>query len=231
MADEGLVLLDDGPHFGLDPLQVVVAEVRPVRQLEVVVEAVLDHRADGVLRAGPQPAHRLGHDVGGRVPQHLAPGVGAVGDDRHLVALVQLRRQVDLAAVHDRDHGGLGQAGPDGRRQLAGRRALGELPLRSVGKANRDDACHRAPFPCSAGTRITEERPGPDTDVVPPRVQDHPPVQDLLARPCGGPRGGGRVLSSAAASLGGVLQFGDGGIDLVEAGPVGGCLRLELPGS
>ena len=90
VADEGLVLLDDGPHFRVDPLEVVVAEVGPVRQLEVVVEAVLDHRADGVLGPGPQPPHRLGHDVGGRVPQHLTPGLGVAGDDRHLVAVVQL---------------------------------------------------------------------------------------------------------------------------------------------
>ena len=119
VADEGLVLLDDGPHLGLDALQVVVAEVGPAGQLEVVVEAVLDHRPDGVLGAGPQPADGLGHDVGGGVPQHLAAGLGVGGDDGHLRPVGQRRLEVDLAAVHGGDDGRLGQAGPDGLGQLS----------------------------------------------------------------------------------------------------------------
>ena len=56
----------------------------PSGQLEVVVEAVLDHRPDGVLGARPQAADGLGHHVGGRVAQHLAAGVGVGGDDGDL---------------------------------------------------------------------------------------------------------------------------------------------------
>ena len=55
---------------GLDALEVVVAEVGPAGQLEVVVEAVLDHRADGVVGPGPQPQDGLGQDVGGGVAEH-----------------------------------------------------------------------------------------------------------------------------------------------------------------
>ena len=38
---------------------------------EVVVEAVLDHGADGHLRAGPQRLHRFRHHVRGVVPDQL----------------------------------------------------------------------------------------------------------------------------------------------------------------
>ena len=66
---------------GVDALEVVVAEVGPARQLEVVVEAVLDDRADGEVGAGPQPEHGLGQHVGGRVAQDGAAGLGVGGDD------------------------------------------------------------------------------------------------------------------------------------------------------
>ena len=109
MAHERLVLLDDGPHLGLDPFQVVVAEVHAAGELEVVVEAVVDHGADGVLGAGPQPEHRLGQDVRGGVTEHLTPGVGVRGDDRHLGAVRQLGVEVHFATVDDGDDGRLGQ--------------------------------------------------------------------------------------------------------------------------
>ena len=38
---------------------------------EVVIEAVLDHRADGDLRARPQRLHRLGQHVRGVVPDQF----------------------------------------------------------------------------------------------------------------------------------------------------------------
>ena len=146
VALEGLVLLDDGAHLGLDPLQVVVAEVGAAGQLEVVVEAVLDDRADGVLGARPEPADGLGHDVGGGVPEDLAAGLGVPGHDGDRRPVGQRRFEVHLAAVDGGGDGRLGQAGPDGTGEFGGRRALGQLPLRAVGKTNRDDAWHRAPF-------------------------------------------------------------------------------------
>ncbi len=190
VADEGLVLLHDRPHLGVDAVQVVVAEVGPVRQLEVVVEAVLDHRPDGVLGARPQPADGLGQDVGGRVAQHLPAGVGVGGDDGHLRPVGQRRLQVDLPAVHGGEDGGLGQAGADGLGQLNARRALGELPRRTVGKTNRDDAWHRVhPFLLRRPIAVT---PGPDPSwstkgTGPPRA----------ARPTG-PRGSERRCRGGA---------------------------------
>ncbi len=136
VADERLVLLDDESHLGLNAVQVVVAEVGPVRQLEVVVEAVLDHRPDGVLRPGPEPADGLGHDVRGRVAQHLAAGVGVRGDDGDLRAVGQRQLQIHLAAVDGHEDGRLGQAGTDGLGELHARRALSQLPRRAIGKTN-----------------------------------------------------------------------------------------------
>ena len=54
LANEGLVVGDDLAHAALDPLEVVVEEVGATRQLEVVVEAVVDRRSDGELGARPQ---------------------------------------------------------------------------------------------------------------------------------------------------------------------------------
>jgi hypothetical protein len=151
VPDEGLVLLHDRPHFGIDPLEVVVAEMRPPGELEVVVEAVLYDWPDGVLGAGPEAAHRLGHDVRGRVADHLPSRRRVVGDDGDLGAVEQRGVEVHLAAVDRGDHGRLGEPGTDGEGEFGGRRALGQLPLRAVGKPNRYDACHRFTLSCSAG--------------------------------------------------------------------------------
>ena len=40
--------------------------VKGVVAIEVVIEAVLDHRADGDLRAGKKLLHRLGQHMGAR---------------------------------------------------------------------------------------------------------------------------------------------------------------------
>ena len=51
---------------------------------EVVVEAVLDGRADGDLDLGEELLHRLGHDVGGGVAQRGQRLGGAVELPREL---------------------------------------------------------------------------------------------------------------------------------------------------
>ena len=72
LPDERLVRGDDRSHALLDALEVVVGEALLIRELEVVVEAVLDRRSDRVARPGEQVGHRLGEHVRGRVAQHLA---------------------------------------------------------------------------------------------------------------------------------------------------------------
>ena len=80
LALERLVGLHDLAHARLDAREVVLREVLAVREREVVVEAVLDRRADGVLGARVEVGDGLRHHVRGGVPQHLA-AVGRVGGD------------------------------------------------------------------------------------------------------------------------------------------------------
>ena len=54
--------------------------VNGLRDVEVVVEAVGDGRADAELRLGVQLLHGLGEHVRGGVPDHAAPGLGVGGD-------------------------------------------------------------------------------------------------------------------------------------------------------
>ena len=61
LACEGRVAGDDLAHLGFDRGQVFGRERLVAR--EVVIEAVLDHRADGDLGAGIELLHRLGHDM------------------------------------------------------------------------------------------------------------------------------------------------------------------------
>ncbi len=73
-------------HPLLDPGQVLVAGVA-VRELDVVVEAVLDRWTDRDLRVGPEVEHRLGEDVGRVVADQLKRLGAAVGDDLDLLAV------------------------------------------------------------------------------------------------------------------------------------------------
>jgi hypothetical protein len=63
---EGLVEFDDLGHLGFDGGEVVFAQL--VRQVEVVVKAIVDRRAERQLHALVEPHHRPGHDVGRAVP-------------------------------------------------------------------------------------------------------------------------------------------------------------------
>ena len=118
LADEGLVRGHDGAHLLLDAPEVVVTERGPARQLEVVVEAVRDRRADGVVGAGPQVEHRLGQHVRGGVAQHGPARLAVLGDHRHLGAVGKAVAEVDGRAVDDGRHRRLGQAPTDRRGQV-----------------------------------------------------------------------------------------------------------------
>ena len=69
------------------------------RELEVVVEAVLDRRADRHLGARVELLDRLGHHVGGVVADQLQRLGVAVGEDRDLGAVRERRREVAQLAV------------------------------------------------------------------------------------------------------------------------------------
>ena len=82
VADERLVLGDDLAHAGVELLEVVGLERAAVGQLEVVVEAVLDGRADGERGPREQVEHGLGQHVGRRVAQREQAPVALLDDDR-----------------------------------------------------------------------------------------------------------------------------------------------------
>ena len=107
---------------------------------EVVEEAVLDHRADGHLGAGPQRLHGFRHHVRGIVPDQLQRlGIGA-GDD--LDGGIGLDRigEVGQPAVDHHRHGPLGQRLGDALGQLLAGDPLGEGPLGAIGKCQGDFA-------------------------------------------------------------------------------------------
>ena len=112
--------------------------VRTAGQLEVVVEAVLDGRPDGELRAREQAGHRLGQHVGRRVAQHVTALVGAGGDDRDDGAIGERRGQVGLDAVDDCGDRRLLQAGADGSGEVERRGIVGQFAFGTVGEGDRD---------------------------------------------------------------------------------------------
>ena len=129
-------------HLGLDRLEVGVVDRR--REVEVVVEAVLDRRPDRDLDARMQPAHRLGEQVGGRVTEH-GERVGilrvARRQDLELRAVGERQPQVLRHAVGLHEHGLLGELRADRARGVEAGGAVGELELGRIG----EDHLHRRP--------------------------------------------------------------------------------------
>jgi hypothetical protein len=82
--------LDDFGHLLLDGREILFREW--LVPLEVVVEAVLDHRTDGDLRRRPQLLHRLGEHVRGIVPDQL----------EHVLGPAIARHELDAAVVVER---------------------------------------------------------------------------------------------------------------------------------
>ena len=138
VALEGLVLGDDLAHAGLDALEVVVGERLAVGQVEVVVEAVLDGRADGERGPRVEAEHGLGEQVGGGVAERRQAPLGVGGDDLDRGAVGQGSGEVALVAVDDRDEGVLGQALADVGGQIGPGGALGQRSARSVGQRHGD---------------------------------------------------------------------------------------------
>ena len=114
LSGDRFVACGDFTHPGLDRHQIFGREGALV--CEVVVEPVLDDRADRHLRVGKQLLHRISEQVRGRVADHLdAVGV-LVGDDRKVRVVLDAVAGVDQAAV-----------------DLAGQRCLGEARAYAAG--------------------------------------------------------------------------------------------------
>jgi hypothetical protein len=130
----------------LDPLEVVLLD--RVREVEVVVEAVVDRRADRDLDARVQAAHGLGEQVRGRVPQHrervrVAPV--ARGEDLDRLAVVERQPEVLHTPVRAYEHRLLGEPRPDRARCVEPGRTVRKFELRVVGKDDLHGGRHYAP--------------------------------------------------------------------------------------
>ena len=114
-------------HLLLDGLEVLGRE--GLLDVEVVVEAVLDRRADAQLGLGEELLHGLRHDVRGGVAQDVETVLGGDLDGLDLVAVLHRVREVlELAADAGRDDGAL--AGEEvGRRSARRHHALFPLGI------------------------------------------------------------------------------------------------------
>ncbi len=128
-------LVHDADHFLFDAGQVLFGELPG--DLHVVVETVLDGRANSQLRAGKQAAHRLSHEMRGGMAQDVKPFFALTRNrlDRH--SLGDSAREIDKPLLHLCRHGPLQQ--PSFRQKPAGR-SLGQILRRMLHGAFRHES-------------------------------------------------------------------------------------------
>ena len=136
-AHERQIRRDDLVRLGFDLRELGFAERRAA--IEVVVEAVVDRRADRDLRAGEQALHRIGDDVR-RVVADRVERVGRLaGQDLERRVAVERARQIDVGAVRFREDRGLREAGPDRlAHEVGDRRARRRVLLAAIGEGDGD---------------------------------------------------------------------------------------------
>jgi hypothetical protein len=133
---ERSVPLHDLAHLRFDPRQVVRRE-RLVPE-EVVVEAVLDHRPDGHLRARIEFLHRLGHHMRRVVADEFECARIVAGDDLDAGVLVDLVGNVGELAIERHRHRLLGERLRDALGDLAPGDAGGKLTNGIIGEGQMD---------------------------------------------------------------------------------------------
>ena len=136
LLGEGFVARDDLAHLLLDHRQVFRRERRVA--VEVVEEAVVDHRADGDLRAGPQRLHRLRHHMRGVVADQFQRARVLARQELDLGVLLDRVGEVGDRAVERHRDRALGERGRNALGDVETGDALGILPTRAVGKGQRD---------------------------------------------------------------------------------------------
>ena len=149
LLGEGFVARDDLAHLLLDHRQVFRRERRVA--VEVVEEAVVDHRADGDLRAGPQRLHRLRHHMRGIVANELQRPRVLARQELDLGILLDRVGEVGDGAVERHRDRALGERGRNALGDVETGDALGVLPTCAVGKGQRDHSmllCSLAAYEC-----------------------------------------------------------------------------------
>ena len=135
-AGDRLVLGRQFRHALLDGSQVFGREGPLVR--EVVVEAVLDHRADRDLRFRKQLFHRVGQQVRRRMADDFQAVRILGGDDGDRAVLVDGVAGIDDLAVDLAGQRGLGQAGADRGGHFGHGDRAGIFAFGTVGKRDLD---------------------------------------------------------------------------------------------
>ena len=136
LLGEGRIALDDLVHLGFDARDVVGMERLGLG--EVVVEAVLDHRTDGHLGAGPQRLHGFRHHMRAVVANELERlRIGAHDDSDRRVRIDGIGEVGEPPVDHHR-HRLLGERLGDRACKLAPGDAAPVGPLAAVGKRQGD---------------------------------------------------------------------------------------------
>ena len=158
-AGERLVALNDLLHPLLDLRQIVGREGLVLGK--IVIEAVLDHRPDGDLRAGPELLHGLGHHMGGVVADQFERAGVLAGDDLDPAGLDRFGEIAQRAIERDGD-GLLGERLGNGFRHIATGRAGGIIANRAIGKRQRNSGHRKPPIQSRQRMRVVwENRDGP----------------------------------------------------------------------
>ena len=131
-----VVLRDQFAHALLDRGQVVRGE--RALGVDVVVETLVDDRADHHLGVRVQLLHRMADQVRAAVADDLHALLVLRGDDAQAGVMVDDVAGIDQATVDFAGHGGLGQAGTDRLGDLQHGNGGLELALGAVGKGDRD---------------------------------------------------------------------------------------------
>ena len=124
---------DDARHLGLDGREVLLGD--GPGGVEVVVEAVVDRRAEAELGPRDQRLDGLRHDVRGGVPHDVEVVVAALRrDDLDRVAVGQGQGEVAHLVAHAHGDRGLGQARSDRGGGVVPGGPLGQLEPAAVGR-------------------------------------------------------------------------------------------------
>ena len=127
LADELLGRLHVLAHPRLDRLEIGLGDGDAVRELEVVVEALLDRRADGDLHARIELRDRGRQHVRGVVPDERQRVRVLRGDDLDRRAVLERPRQVAQLSIHLDRKRRARQARTDGGSGVGATRALGQV--------------------------------------------------------------------------------------------------------
>src|SRR4029453_13207872 len=136
LLGKGFVARDDLAHLFLDRGEVLRRE-RLVAE-EVVVEAVLDHRADGDLRPRPQRLHRFREHVRAIVPDQLKTARILTGQEFNLGVAIDRVGEVRERAIDRHRDRALGERGRNTLGDVETGDAVGIVPTRAVGKGQGD---------------------------------------------------------------------------------------------